>query len=281
MKDKLRARWLKWRYLIISYRTIDLFIAMTITIVDVALVFALPSTNVIGRILTLPLVLVLPGYALTCALFPKRAIGITQCVVFSLALSLGTVILGGLALNWMPFGLHTLSWSVLLSGITLIASIVALIRRRGQYISASAWLRVDVGFNFRQGLLLGLAAIVVCGAGAVSYRGAAQQPFPGFTQLWVLPADGASTKNSIRLGVSSMELTAMDYDLSVNIDGKEVMVWPSIYLKPNEKWEASLVLPQTTHTRTAKVEALLYQTRAPTKLYRHVMLWLDIGGETP
>ncbi len=264
-----------------KHKSVDLHVVMTITIVDVALVFALPSTNVIGRILTLPLVLVLPGYALTCALFPKRALGILECVVFSLALSLVIVILGGLTLNWMPFGLHTRSWSVLLSGITLIASTVALIRRRGQYISASAWLRVDLGLNFRQGLLLGLAAIVVCGAGAVSYRGAAQQPFPGFTQLWILPAGEASTKNTIRLGVSNMELTAMEYNLSVNMDGKVVKVWPSIYLKLNEKWEATLVLPQTTHTRTVRVEALLYQTRAPTKIYRHVVLWLDMRGEAP
>ncbi|TME03321.1 MAG: hypothetical protein E6I80_19440, partial [Chloroflexi bacterium] len=63
-----------------KHKSVDLHVVMTITIVDVALVFALPSTNVIGRILTLPLVLVLPGYALTCALFPKRALGILECV---------------------------------------------------------------------------------------------------------------------------------------------------------------------------------------------------------
>lgn len=254
---------------------------MIITIVAVALVFALPSTNVIGRIWTLPLVLVLPGYALTCALFPKRALGITQYIVFSLALSLAILILGGLVLNWMPSGLNTRSWTVLLSGITLIASTVALIRRRGEYISASAWLRVDLGLNFRQGLLLVLAAIVICGAVVVSYRGAAQQPFPGFTQLWILPANGASVKNTISLGVSNMELTAMEYNLTVNMDGKVVKVWPSIYLKLNEKWQATLVLPQTTQTRTARVEALLYQTIAPTKIYRHVVLWLGMGGEAP
>jgi len=76
-------------------------------------------------------------------------------------------------------------------------------------------------------------------------------------------------------------LTAMEYNLSVNMDGKVVKVWPSIYLKLNEKWEATLVLPQTTHTRTVRVEALLYQTRAPTKIYRHVVLWLDMRGEAP
>jgi uncharacterized membrane protein len=259
-----------------KHKSVDLLVVMTVAVVAVALVFALPSTNVIGRILTLPLVLVLPGYALTCALFPRRALGITQCVVFSLALSLGIVMLGGLALNWMPFGLQARSWSVLLSGITLITSAFALIRRRGQYISAASGLRLDAGLTFRQGLFLGLAAIVICAAGVVSYRGAAQQPFPGFTQLWILPAGGASVKHSIRLGVSNMELTAMDYNLSVNMDGKIVKTWPSIYLKSNEKWEASLVLPQTIHTRTLRVEALLYQTRAPTKIYRHVVLWLDV-----
>ncbi len=58
------------------------------------------------------------------------------------------------------------------------------------------------------------------------------------------------------------------------MNGKVVKVWPSIYLESNEKWEATLVLPQTTHTGTARVEALLYETRAPTKIYRHVVLWL-------
>jgi len=260
-----------------NQRSLDIFCVMGITIVAVALVFALPSANVPGRALTLPLVLVLPVYALTSALFPRQVLGLPERVVFSLALSLGIVILGGLALNWAPFGLHTSSWSVLLSGITLIASAVALVRRRGQNISASAWLRVvDVGLNFRQGLLLGLAAIVVCGAVAVSYLGAARQPFPGFTQLWILPADGGSAKNTIRLGVSNMELTAMEYNLTVNMDGKVVKVWPSIYLKSNEKWETTLVLPQTTHTGTTRVEASLYQTRAPTKIYRHVVLWFDM-----
>ncbi len=257
-------------------RSLDIFWVMGITIVAVALVFALPSTNVIGRALTLPLVLVLPGYALTSALFPRQVLGGLERVVFSLALSLGIVILGGLVLNFTAFGLHASSWAILLSSITLIASTVAFVRRRGRNVSASAWLRVKGSvLTFRQGLLLGLAAVVVCGAVAVSYRGAAQQPFPGFTQLWVLPADGASVKNIIRLGVSNMELTAMEYNISVKMEGKVVKVWPSIDLKPKEKWEATLVLPQTTHTRTTKVEALLYQTSAPTKIYRHAVLWLD------
>src|SRR5215831_9505820 len=155
------------------HKSFDIIVVVTITIVAVALAFVLPSDRVPGRILTLPLVLVLPGYALTSALFPRRTLGVPEHLVFSLSLSMVIVILGGLALNWTPFGLRASSWAVLLGGITLGASVVAFVRRRGQSVSAPGWLRVgNVGLNWRQGLLLGLAALIVCGAVAVSIIGA-------------------------------------------------------------------------------------------------------------
>jgi len=230
---------------------------------------------VLIRILTLPLVLVLPGYALTSALFPRRTLGVAEHLVFSLSLSVVIVILGGLLLNWTPFGLRSSSLAVLLAGITLAASAVALVRRRGQSLPAPGWLRMEnAGFTLRQGLLLGLAALIVCGAVAVSIIGAERQSYPGFTQLWILPAGGANAENAVRLGVSNMESTAMEYRLAVSVDGKVVKEWPSIDLVPNEKWEATLVLPPTASAGVARVEADLYRTDAPTAIYRHVVLWI-------
>ena len=260
-----------------NYKSIDrdILVVVAITIIAVALAFVLPPDWVPGRILTLPLVLVLPGYALTSAAFPGRARGVAERLVFSLALSLIIVILGGLLLNWTPWGLRAGSWAVLLGGITLGACAVALVRRRGQSTSPPGWLRVgNVGLTLRQGLLLGLAAAIICGAVAVSIIGAERQPYPGFTQLWILPAGGANPKNAVRLGVSNMESTAMEYRLAVNEDGKVVKEWTSIDLNPNEKWEATLLLSQTGHAGTAKVEADLYRNDAPTTIYRHVVLWL-------
>ncbi len=258
-----------------NHRSVDIFAVVAITLVAVALAFVVPADIVLIRILTLPLVLVLPGYALTSALFPRRTLGVPEHLVFSLSLSLIIVILGGLLLNLTPFGLRASSWSVLLSGITLGASAVALVRRRGQSMSAPGWLRIgNVGLTFRWGLLLGLAGIMVCGAVAVSIIGAERQPYPGFTQLWILPAGGATAENAVRLGVSNMESTAMVYRLAVNVDGKVVKEWPSIDLEPNEKWEATLVLPPTGSAGTARVEADLYLADAPTTIYRHVVLWL-------
>jgi uncharacterized membrane protein len=258
-----------------NHRSVDLFAVVAITLVAAVLALLVPPGTVLIRILTLPLVLVLPGYALTAAMFPNRSIGVAERLVFSLGLSLAIVILGGLALNWTPFAFRTSSWAVLLAGITLSASAVALVRRRGQSVSAPGWLRVgNIGFTLRQGLLLGLAAAIVCGAIAVSIIGAERQPRPGFTQLWILPAAGANAKNAVRLGVSNMEGAAMEYHLAVNMDGKVLKEWPAIDLNPNEKWEATLVLPPTGPAGVARVEADLYRVEAPTTIYRHVVLWL-------
>src|SRR6266852_3168737 len=298
-----------------NYKSVDILVIIVITIVAVALAFVVPPDSVPGRILTLPLVLVLPGYALMASVFPRRSLGAVECLVFSLGLSLVIVVLGGLVLNWTPFGLRASSWSLLLGSITLGACAVALARRRGlrtchaertRSISAlfrtchaermrsiSALFRTchaermrsisalygllrikGVGLTFRQGLLLGMAVVIICGAIAISNIGAAQQPFPGFTQLWILPAGGANPKNAVRLGVSNMESTAMEYSLAVNVDGKVVKLWPSIDLKPSEKWETTLMLPQTAHIGAVRVEVVLYRTNAPATIYRHVVLWL-------
>jgi uncharacterized membrane protein len=258
-----------------NYRSVDIFTVIAIAIVAAVLALVVPQDIVLIRILTLPLVLVLPGYALTSALFPERAFGVAEHLVFSLGLSLIIVILSGLALNWTPFGLHPSSWAVLLSSITLSASAVALVRRRGQSISAPGWLRIgNVGLTLRQGLLLGLATVIICGAVAVSIIGASRQSYARFTQLWILPAQGANTKNTVRLGVSNMESTVMQYRLDVNVDGKVVKEWPAIDLNSNEKWEATLVLTPTGSVGVAKVEADLYLIEASTTIYRHVVLWL-------
>lgn len=267
-----------WERLIMRYRSIDIdiLVVVAVTIIAVALTFIVPADWVVGRILTLPLVLVLPGYALTSALLLKQALGVPERIVFSLGLSLVVVILSGLVLNLTPFGLRTSSWAIFLSGITLSGSAVAFMRRRRQRISISAWLGSgNVGLTFRQGLLLSIAVLIVLGAIAMSIISAEQQPHPGFTQLWILPASGAANaKNAVRLGMSNMESKAMRYRLAVNMDGKAVKEWPSIALNPNGKWEATLVLPRTGHTGTTRVEAMLYRADSPTTIYRDVVLWL-------
>jgi uncharacterized membrane protein len=256
-------------------RSIDIIAVIVLTIVAVTLVFTVKPDTMYGRILTLPLVLVLPGYALTSALFTGKTFGIPERLVFSMSLSLVIVILGGLVLNLLPSGLSSDSWAVLLGCITLASSITALVRQRRQGIPTFKRLKFSSsGFTFRQGLLLGVAVVIVGGAIAVSIIGAERQPYTGFTQLWILPASGAKTHNTVLLGVNNMEKIDMDYRLDVNVNGKVVKLWPSIELKPGENWEVTLVILQVKNSGSTMVEAVLYRVDAPTTLYRHVELWL-------
>ena len=55
----------------------------------------------------LPLVLLLPGYALTSALFARHDLQNVQVVLLTLTLSFVTVILGTFVLHWFPGGLTT------------------------------------------------------------------------------------------------------------------------------------------------------------------------------
>lgn len=259
---------------IMAHESKDLFAVIAITLVAVALIFLVPAENVAGRIWALPLVLLLPGYALTSALFARRSLGIAECCLCSMGMTLVVIILGGLLLNITPFGLRATSWAIYLSAITLGASAAALVRR-DKNMPASARLKIgNIRLTFRHGLLLGLAALIAGGALAISIVGAKQQPYPGFTQFWILPAGGANAKNIIHLGVSNMESSVMQYELAVDVDGKVVKDWPAIDLNPNQKWEATLVLPQTPNPGIARVEALLYRAEAPSTIYRHVTLWL-------
>ncbi len=283
-------------------KSIDIFVAIGITFIGVLLAFIVTPNIIALRLLTLPLIFLLPGYALTSALFPGRDFGFVERILFSLGLSLLIVILGGLILNSTPFGLRTSSWAIFLGVITLGACAVALARRSRKPINPGVGATEDLSeetratgkgsvfggrggilggrpqeyapTTFRQGLLLGLAALIVCGAVVMSIIGAEQQSFPGFTQLWILPASGANAKNSVLVGVKNMEKTTMQYRLTVQENGKVVKQWSAIDLQQGQNWQMTLVIPQAQQSSRIMVEALLYRSGISSTAYHHVVLWL-------
>jgi Protein of unknown function (DUF1616) len=233
------------------------------------LILLVPIHPALRLVLALPLVLFLPGYAITAALFPKRPFGLPELLLFSVGLSLTATIIGGFVLNWTPWGMQTKSWAILAAGVTVGASLVAAMRqRRAQPVVAAP---VKIGLDVRQGLLLGLAAIV---AGAAI--GLAQTPMPssgvlGYTLLWLLPA-GDGNPQAVRLGMSSQELTPTTYRLQLNVDGQVVREYSPITLVPGDEWEDVVELT----SESSIVEALLYRLEAPEIVYRQV--WLRRGN---
>jgi hypothetical protein len=218
------------------------------------------------------LVLLLPGWAITAAIFAGRTLETAERVLFSLGLSLAVGALGGIVLNCLPFGLRTLPWALLLGGITLAAGAVWLVRRRQPSIvsthesGAAPWMRSLP--------LLALAGAIVMGSAAIAVVAAVEQPSAGFTQLWLLPA-GAADHPSVLLGVKSAETRPTHYTLVLMQGGVAVSQWRSTDVAPGQQWYATIALPSAREI-SGVVEARLYRDQAPAVVYRRV--WLHLGG---
>ena len=248
-------------------RSWDLAAVLALAAAAAAAVVVGTGGSVLRLALTLPLVFFLPGYALSSALFPQRALRSEETLLLSLGLSLALAVAGGFILNLTSFGLQSSTWTVLLGGITVAAGGGALVRRarNGADGEAAPRFHLDVG----QALSLGLAVVLVLAALGVARASAAQQAQPGFTQLWLVPSGGE--KVNLQLGVRSEEPAVTTYRVQLKVGGRVVKEWPSIKLEPNASWQATTALSPAP-PQDATLEALLYRSDQPGAVYRHVEL---------
>lgn len=236
-------------------------LALVIPVSGIALVFAAP------------LVLVLPGYAITAAAFARRGLPWPQFLLLSLALSLSTLVLGSLLLNYLG-GIHPLSWAILLCLVVLGACRVAALRRGGS-AKGPAWPRPRPR-GPQLAMLLGAVVMavvaLVLGSSAVPAKDAL-----GYTQLWILPAAGSGGSEA-QVGVRSEQQSSVDFDLRVRI-GADRLVRRSFRLAPGETRLVKLRAPPGSSGVTPVVATLLRHNR-PFKVYRRVKGSLVAPGES-
>jgi uncharacterized membrane protein len=226
-------------------------LALLIPVDGVALVFAVP------------LALFLPGYAITAAAFAKRPLAAAQFLLLSLALSLATLVLGSLVLNYLG-GIHPLSWALLLLLVIFAACRVAAVRR-GASSKGVQLPRLRLG-GLQAAMLLGAVAATAVALVLSSTTVPADNAL-GYTQLWILPQPG-SAGSKARVGVRSQQQTSIDYDLRVRI-GNNVVLRRSFRLAPGETRLVKLRAPPGTEGTVPVIATLLRHNR-PTKVYRRV-----------
>ncbi len=214
----------------------------------------------------LSLVLFVPGYALTAALFPPRTLGFAERLLFTVALSLVSAMLGSLALYWLHVALRPGTWALVLAAITYYASLIAWLRRRSIRPAAPA-----LNLSLAQAGTLGLAGLAVVAALSLARVPSSPTGLAGYTVLWILPTDPADPPGA-RIGITSEEFTPARYRLLVTVDGRPVREWAAISLEPGEKWEA--IVPVSAQAAgPGKIEATLYRLDNPNVVYRQVSLW--------
>jgi uncharacterized membrane protein len=245
--------------------------ALTITLLGV-------EHPALRLLLGLPLAVLLPGYALTAALFPHPTLPGTDRALYTLGLSLCALILSGFALNALPWGLVPKSWAVILAELTLGGCVVAFARRH-LLLAMPETLppatkdeqRAAYGLSLGQGLLVGLALIVVVGAIALAHTGAQKRPAADVLQLWMLPEGDAT---GVRIGINSVGPAEGEFRLQLRRDGYLIHEWPTISLKPGDRWADRLSLAGRQPGEGA-FEAILYRTETPHTIFRQVTIWIE------
>lgn len=123
---------------LVSYVSSPLSLWLWALVCAIALSLALTTTTsgaflylryVFGGIL----VLFIPGYSLTEALFPERELDDLTRAALAIGLSLALVPLVGLVLNYTPLGIRLAPVAIAVSGTSLVLLFIGLLRRHALY----------------------------------------------------------------------------------------------------------------------------------------------------
>ena len=253
-----------------KYLRFDLFLISFLAIVCAVGLQMGFAASLLRVILAFLLLFILPGYAFYSALFVKDSFGAIEGILSIVGLSILIAILTGATLNLTKWGLQSSSWTAVLSGITLIACLIAGIRRNKADNNSFLFLKLNLGWS--QGLMLFLAFLIITGAVGLSRVPITNSAnLQGYAILWILPV-GDIAPDRVYLGVINDQFTTTDYALRIVVDNKVVYQWHKIELTPGEKWEVSYQIPGI--LSSVPVEAFLYKLDNPDSVYRQVKLSL-------
>ena len=165
-----------------GHRDLRLVVAVTLVCAVGALITPLGPVRVV---FAAPLALILPGYALTAAVFGSHRPDRLQWLPLTLGVSLACLALGSVLLNYAPGGIGGLAWTILLVLVVLGSCAVAARRRararRGP--SFVATLRPSP-----MTAILGIASLAMVTAALVLAQTTVEADHVnGYTQLWITP----------------------------------------------------------------------------------------------
>ncbi|HUY75015.1 MAG TPA: DUF1616 domain-containing protein [Candidatus Dormibacteraeota bacterium] len=254
-----------------GHRDLELAAAGSIVCALIAVVIPWEPVRIVAA---LPLALFLPGYGIIAAAFGSHRLALPYLLMLSLGTSLAVLALGALLLNYLPGGIRTESWALLLTVVIVLTCYAASVRRPQPARQQGARHRP---YPRRLDVVCGLVAIVAAIAALIL----ASTPLPaggavGYTALWMLP-HRFGAQDAVEVGIASAEHSPQAYTLEVQVQGRKPNRTIQLSLGPGDERVFELpVSPGRPAGRTAVV-ATLYQ-RGAAKPYRWVRTWLAAGG---
>ncbi len=256
-------------------------------------IISLTSLKVARIILGLPFILFFPGYTLIATLFPKRqSLDSIERIALSFGLSIAIVPLIGLILNYMPWGIRLYPILISLTGLIIVMSVAAWIRR--SYVLPSERLSVSININFSslssQSKLDKILTVVLIGAiisaiGTLIYVISTPKVGEKFTEFYILGEGGKAEGYPGELvvgetgyvisGIVNHEYKQVTYTAKVLIGNENNRSIGPIILKNKEKWEKKIGFTPTKPGENIKVQFLLYRDAQP-EPYRTLHLWINV-----
>jgi len=239
----------------------------------IALSLVVPMTRGIPilSIATLLLAFVLPGLAILAALLPRAVLLQWESIPVALGMSAVVVIAIGLVLDVTPGGLSPGPWMLLLTVITVVAGILALVRRSEEIDwdadvepSRLTWPQRAEGVQL--GLALGIVVLVL-----VIARLTGAVPQTHFTELSLVPG---SAPGSIELAIANHEGQTAAYEVVVRIEGQPSQRL-AVALDDDASWTRSFSAGAAV---AVEVSADLYLLPDRTQPYRSATFTLPAGA---
>jgi uncharacterized membrane protein len=248
----------------------DLRLAVAAAILCAILALAIP-VEFLSLLFAAPLAFFLPGYAIAAATLVRHRPSRLQLLPLSLGLSLSTLALGSLLLNYVG-GLRAGSWALLLVVVTVAAAGAAALRRPAAK-AGGLGLRRPAAATLATALAgLALAGVAI----ALAYQPHSAGRAIGYTELWMRPGAAA-----VRVGIGNQQHTSTGYELQVKFGLGAAPVSRSLRLDPGEQALVRLAAPGGAPRRRLPVVATLFREDTPGVAYRRVNGWILPPGEQP
>jgi uncharacterized membrane protein len=215
-------------------------LTLVVALACLALAAALFSAPVWLRApLLVPLVLVLPGYALAAILFPLRTISPAERGVYAVGLSIAVAAVGGLLIQ-LVVGLDRDIWAAFLALVTIAAGVRG---PRGGNRGRMTFSLAKMPRSLPIGVAVFLAAAVIAGMAIASAGDGLRdaQAKIHFTDFWLLPGDAGPRTQHVSIGLHSHEGRTAHYTVRLSREGLPLAT-ESLTLRAGEQWEQSFAV---------------------------------------
>ena len=253
-----------------------------------AAAFALVEAPLAVRLLPgLAATLVLPGYAMSVALFPDRDFNTAERLAISFGLSLALIVVVSILISWTPWGFRSAPLTLGLAGTTVGLCVIAEWRRQRTPARPSGLVLPQERPTLRPSLnSVPFPLVTLVFLLALAGSGVALAVFPParVTEFYALGADGlaenyphrvvAGRPSALAVGIVNGEGRPTRFRVSVMLDGQTVGAAGPITLDDRGVWRGNLDFAVPVVGSGQELEAVLFKGDS-VEPYRLLRLWVD------